>query len=237
MAEENPNPASSKTPGPAGSRRRSISRSWALAAAAALAGIGAGAGLALTQGRSATPNGVQAVGQANVVWPAAKRRAPNFALHDQAGTPISLHGSRGRVVILTFIDPLCTTLCPLEAKVLDQVEQRFPPTQRPEVIAVSVNPWGNARRYLREDARKWRLDGSWRWAIGSRTQLTHVWQAYAIGVRITRRVTAGITVHQVDHTEAAYLIDRRGYERALFIYPFAASDVERTVRRLESGPA
>jgi len=237
MAERNPIAASSRTPGPGGSRRRRIPRGWALAAGAAFAGIAAGAGLALTHDRPATTNEVPAVGQANVVWPATARRAPSFALRDQAGAPISLKAERGRIVILTFIDPRCTTLCPLEARVLDQVEQRFPQAQRPEVMAVSVNPWGNARRYLREDARKWRLDRSWRWAIGSRAQLTRVWQAYAIGVRITRRVTAGITVHQVDHTEAAFLIDPRGYERALFIYPFAAADVERTVRLLESGGA
>jgi cytochrome oxidase Cu insertion factor (SCO1/SenC/PrrC family) len=235
MAEGNPIAGSSRAPGPAGSRLRRIPRSWALAAAAAFAGIGAGAGLALTHDRASTPQPMPAASQANVIWPATKRPAPNFALHDQAGAPISLKAARGRVVILTFIDPRCTTLCPLEAKVLDQVAQGFPQIQRPEVMAVSVNPWGNARRYLQEDARKWRLDRSWRWGIGSRAQLARVWQAYAIGVRTVSRVIAGLTVHQIDHTEAAYVIDRRGYERALFIYPFAAGDVERTVRRLERG--
>ena len=95
---------------------------------------------------------------------------------------------------------------------------------------------GKRPRYFRADARKWRLGPGWRWAIGSRAQLARVWQAYAIAVRIRRFRAAGVTTHQVDHTEAAYVIDRNGFERALFVYPFSAGDVEDTVRRLEHDP-
>ena len=215
-------------------KRKPLARAQALAAVAALAvGVGAGAGFALTH-RGGTSQTVSPVtGAANVVWPAAKRRAPDFALRDQVGAPISLRAHRGQVVIVTFIDPLCTTLCPLEAKALDRVEQQLPGAQRPAVVAVSVNPWGDAPRYFRADAHKWRLGPSWRWAVGSRAELARVWKAYAIAVRIRRFRAAGITTHQVDHTEAAYVIDRRGFERALFVYPFSASDVENTVRQLD----
>jgi cytochrome oxidase Cu insertion factor (SCO1/SenC/PrrC family) len=173
------------------------------------------------------------ISRPNVVWPAAKRRAPDFALRDQTGAPISLRAHRGRIVILTFIDPVCTTLCPLEAKALDRVEQELPAAQRPAVVAVSVNPWGDEPRFFRADARKWQLGPSWRWAVGSRAQLARVWQAYAIAVRIRRFRAAGVTTHRVDHTEVAYVIDRRGFERALFVYPFSPADVENTVRQLE----
>jgi hypothetical protein len=36
----------------------------------------------------------------------------------------------------------------------------------------------------------------------------------------------------VTHTEAAYVIDSRGDERALFIYPYRADDVARAVGKL-----
>jgi cytochrome oxidase Cu insertion factor (SCO1/SenC/PrrC family) len=236
MAEEKPITASSGAAGSNAARHRRIPLKWGLVVVAAIGGIGAGTALALVH-RGGSQAASSAVGPANIAWAGGKRRAPDFALHDQAGAPISLRSAHGRVVILTFIDPLCTTLCPLEAKVLDQVEQRLPQAQRPAVMAVSVNPWGNSRRYLRDDARRWRLDRSWHWAVGSKAQLERVWRAYEIGVRMTRRVIAGVTVHQIDHTEAAYVIDPRGYERALFIYPFAASDVQRAVRQLEGARA
>jgi cytochrome oxidase Cu insertion factor (SCO1/SenC/PrrC family) len=213
--------------------RKPLARARALAAVAAIAvGAGAGAGFALTQrgGTSKAPSPVTEA--ANITWPAGKRRAPDFALRDQTGAPISLRAERGRIVILSFIDPVCSTLCPLEAKVLDRVEQQLSGADQPALVSVSVNPWGDARRYFRADARKWRLPASWRWAVGSRAQLARVWKAYAIAVRLRRFRAVGITTHRVDHTEAAYVIDRGGFERALFVYPFSAADVENTVRHL-----
>ena len=213
--------------------RKPLAQAWVLATAAAIAvGAGGGAAFALTH-RGASRTASPVIGRANVVWPAAKRRAPDFALRDQTGAPISLGAHRGQIVILTFIDPVCTTLCPLEAKALDRVEQQLPGAERPAVVAVSVNPWGDEPRFFRADARKWRLGPSWRWAVGSRAQLARVWKNYAIAVRIRRFRAAGVTTHRVDHTEVAYVIDRRGFERALFVYPFSPDDVENTVRQLE----
>jgi hypothetical protein len=63
--------------------------------------------------------------------------------------------------------------------------------------------------------------------------LARVWKAYAIAVRIRLFRAAGVTTHRVDHTEVAYVIDRRGFERALFAYPFSPTDVENTVRQLD----
>jgi cytochrome oxidase Cu insertion factor (SCO1/SenC/PrrC family) len=42
-------------------------------------------------------------------------------------------------------------------------------------------------------------------------------------------------VHTVDHTEAAYVIDPTGYERALFLYPYRSADVVSAVRRVTAG--
>jgi hypothetical protein len=43
-----------------------------------------------------------------------------------------------------------------------------------------------------------------------------------------------VTVHEVAHTEAAYLIDDRGYERALFLWPFRAGDVQAELAKLHA---
>jgi cytochrome oxidase Cu insertion factor (SCO1/SenC/PrrC family) len=42
--------------------------------------------------------------------------APGFSLTDQNGRPVSLSGVRGKVVLLTFLDPVCVTDCPLIAQ-------------------------------------------------------------------------------------------------------------------------
>ena len=46
--------------------------------------------------------------------------APGFQLTDQNGQPVSLASLRGKVVLMTFLDPVCTTDCPLIAQEFKQ---------------------------------------------------------------------------------------------------------------------
>jgi cytochrome oxidase Cu insertion factor (SCO1/SenC/PrrC family) len=212
----------------------------ALIGGALVVGAGVGIGVAIAQGSgsgSASATLQTAPSDPGVSWPAGARKAPDFSLRDQAGRPISLRSLRGRPVILAFIDPVCRNLCPLEAKVLNDVPAAFPASARPAIVAVSVNPWGQARSNLRLDAERWRLVPIWRWALGSYASLAQVWRRYAIGVQVRTKTLAGVTVRQIDHTEAAYVIDGDGYERALFVYPYRSADVVRAVRGLEAGRA
>ncbi len=165
-------------------------------------------------------------------WPAGRRAAPGFVLRDQNGRPVSVAAYRGRPVIITFIDPLCRNLCPLEAKVLNDVVGRMPASQRPEILAVSVDVYANARVNLLQDVRKWELVPQWRWAVGGPSQLAAVWKLYKVGVLVTTKKIAGNTINYITHTEAAYIIDASGHERALFLWPFYPQDVERTLREL-----
>ena len=167
-------------------------------------------------------------------WAAGARRAPGFSLRDQDGKPVSMAAFRNRPVIVTFLDPLCRNLCPVEAKILGIVESSLPASERPVILAVSVNQWGNRRAILRADMRKWHVAENWHWAVGPAAALRKIWADYKIAVVDAPKTIQGVTVHNISHTEAAYLIDGRGYERALYVYPFRASDVEGTLRQLAS---
>jgi cytochrome oxidase Cu insertion factor (SCO1/SenC/PrrC family) len=201
-------------------------------------GIGAGAGVALLS-RSTSRASPAAVPRTPIqpaaVWPRGARPAPDFRLTDQHGRPFSLGGLRGRPVLVTFIDPLCRNLCPLEARVLSDAVRRAAPADRPLIAAVSVNPWGDAPQNMRQDAAKWKLAPQWRWGIGTHAELARVWHDYAIGVQVAKRTIAGVTVREIAHTEATYLVDSSGHERAVFLYPFRAADVLRTLRRISRG--
>jgi cytochrome oxidase Cu insertion factor (SCO1/SenC/PrrC family) len=165
-------------------------------------------------------------------WAAGARRAPEFRLTDQHGASVSLASLRGRPVIITFIDPLCRDFCPLEAQHLNHVANAFEQGSKPAIVAVSVNVYGNAHSILVQDARKWSLVPEWRWGIGTPSALSRVWNAYHIEVLATTKTVAGIKVHTIGHTEAAYVIDAKGYERALFLWPYSANGVEQTLRAL-----
>ena len=197
----------------------------AMAIAALLAGCGGG-----TPKRAADP----IVGGPASSWAAGARRAPGFHLTDQNGRAFSLASYRGRIVVLTFLDPLCSTFCPIEAARLGELVRSLPPAARPAIVSVSVNIFGNARRYLVEDMSKWRPGPTFRWGIGTPKTLAAVWRKYAIGVLDQKRKVAGVVVHDIVHTEAAYVIDADGYERALFLWPFTAADVKTELAKLGS---
>jgi cytochrome oxidase Cu insertion factor (SCO1/SenC/PrrC family) len=201
-----------------------------------LIGVIAGAAIFALRSPSSPPAAVSyggvPAGAPDVSWAAGAHPAPGFTLTDQAGKPVSLAAFRGRPVIITFIDPLCRNLCPLEAKVLDNVVHSLPAASRPAVVAVSTNIYANARANLLQDEQKWTLPPQWRWAVGGAAQLASVWKSYQVQVLVTTKKLAGVTVHEIVHTEAAYIIDSHGYQRALYLYPFRAQDVERTLRSL-----
>jgi cytochrome oxidase Cu insertion factor (SCO1/SenC/PrrC family) len=209
-----------------------LHRPWLLVAGAALVvGVALGGGLAL-----ASRHGGRAVARAApplravATWPAGARPAPGFRLADQHGAPFTLASLRGRPAIVTFIDPLCRNLCPLEAKVISTAVGRLPASERPRVVAVSVNPDGDDAATFAADATRWRLGRDWRWGVAPRATLARVWKRYGIGVRVASVTLAGVTVHEVEHTEASYVLDAAGDERALLLYPFRVTDLVHVLR-------
>ena len=209
--------------------------SWlkiAVLAGAVVVGAGVAIGIAVARDSGGGPSAAAAPADPGTTWPSGARRAPGFALRDQAGRAIGLRTLRGRTVVMAFIDPLCRNHCPFEARVLNDVTRRLPAGSKPTIVAVSVNPWGQAHANLRLDEQRWHLVPEWRWALGGFRQLEQVWQRYAIGVQVRTKTVGGVTVHEVDHTEAAYVIDAQGFERALFLWPYRAGDVAAAVQRV-----
>lgn len=158
-------------------------------------------------------------------WAAGKRPAPTFSLHDENGAPVALSAFHGRPLIVTFLDPKCTDFCPLEAKQVNAMLRSLPAESRPPIVAVSVNVYGNDRATLVKDEKDWQFGPEWHWAIGSPAQLARVWRDYQIGVLVKPS-------REVVHTEAAYLIDAAGNERAVFMWPFTAKDVAHALKQL-----
>ena len=75
-------------------------------------------------------------------------RAPAFQLTNQDGRQVSLASLRGKVVLLTFLDPVCTSDCPLIAQEFRQADQLLAGQQRRvELVAVVANPVYNALGY------------------------------------------------------------------------------------------
>ena len=180
--------------------------------------VGVVAGVLLLVLRSPSQASSTSSGPA-ATWAAGVRPAPAFRLRDENWKSVSLAAYRGRPVLVTFMDPVCRDYCPLEANVLNDAVTSVPAA----IVAVSVNVAADGRVTLLRAARKWQWGRQWRWAIGSGSELRPVWRDYHVGVLVTKK-------HEVVHTEAAYLIDGHGDERALFLWPFTARSVVRALR-------
>jgi len=171
-----------------------------------------------------TSNSAAAAGTPAATWAPGEKQAPDFRLTDEHGNPVTISGLRGRRVIVTFVDPHCTTFCPRESLVLNDALRSFPTAERPAVVAVSVDPKTRSLAVLRKEARRFKWLPQWRWAAGSAPQLNGVWRAYNIQVMPAP--------DDIGHTEAAYLVDANGAERALFLWPFKAADIAAALRQI-----
>jgi protein SCO1 len=213
-------------------KRRGVSRRFAVGAVAIAAVVGVALGLGIHRAGSGgtEPSSADAGLDGQAIWPPGSRRAPDFSLPDQSGGLYSLASSRGRPVVLMFMDSRCHQECPLEGRAIAAALRMTPVSQRPAIVAVSVNPWEDTRRSARRAIRRFGLAAfDWRWLLGSRARLEPVWHKYRIEVR---RATGDI-----EHTDALYLIDARGFERAGMVYPFLPTWMRDDLRTLaeESG--
>ncbi|HEV3287469.1 MAG TPA: SCO family protein, partial [Streptosporangiaceae bacterium] len=109
--------------------------------------------------------------------------APDFTLTDQHGRQVPLSSLRGKVVLLTFLDPVCVTDCPLIAQEFRQAGQLLGgDARRVELVAVDVNPLYNELAYTQAFDRQEGLAGvpDWLYLTGSPDRLRQVYQAYGV---------------------------------------------------------
>jgi cytochrome oxidase Cu insertion factor (SCO1/SenC/PrrC family) len=138
-------------------------------------------------------------------------QAPPFQLTDQNGRPVSLASLRGKVILLTFLDPVCTTDCPIIAQEFRAADQMLGArARRVELVAVVANPIYYGTAYLRAFDRQEGMSAlpNWEYLTGSAGQLQQLWARYGVTVQ---GVPAG---GMVAHNDLAYVIDGSGRIRA-----------------------
>jgi len=138
--------------------------------------------------------------------------AAPFTLTNQHGDPVSLASLRGRTVVLTFLDPVCTTDCPVIARELELTDQVLGnQAAGVDLVAVVDNPlYTTTSATTTFDAQEG-LDqlGNWTYLTGSVSQLQRVWDDYGV---LTEVSPGGA---MVDHSDILYIIDKQGHTREI----------------------
>ena len=154
--------------------------------------------------------------------------APDFTLVDGiTGRPTTLSSLQGNVVVLAFLYTHCPDVCPLTAEEFRQAQQKLTDGERDRTVfvAVSVDPLQDTPQAVQAFAKDHGLAKSFLYLIGSAAQLQAVWSAYGIKTE-TDPTTA------VGHSDAIYLLDRKGQVRLLVHSNISAADLATDVKVL-----
>jgi protein SCO1 len=146
--------------------------------------------------------------------PVPEQAAPGFTLTDQAGHTFSLASFKGHVVVLEFMDPHCTDICPIVSQEFaDAYRDLGSAASRVVFAAVNVNAYHHGVADVAAFSREQQLNliPSWHFLTGPAASLQAVWNAYHVYVQ------APGPDADIVHTSVVYFIDPGGRER------FAAS--------------
>jgi cytochrome oxidase Cu insertion factor (SCO1/SenC/PrrC family) len=131
---------------------------------------------------------------------------------DQQGTSLALSDFRGKVVVLAFLDPVCTDVCPLTAFHLRQAHQALgAAASGVAFLAVNVNPEAD-QLAMREATKKWGIGEvpGWHFLTGNREELRRVWEAYGVAAEGPPKPGKP---EEREHTPGLYLVDVQGTKR------------------------
>jgi cytochrome oxidase Cu insertion factor (SCO1/SenC/PrrC family) len=138
--------------------------------------------------------------------------APGFTLTNQYGRPTTLRSLRGDVVALTFLDPVCTSDCPVIAQELRQADLSLGSAARHvEFVAVVTNPLYNSVATIDAFDRQEALTSlpNWLYLTGSAHHLNRVLADYGVEAEVA---PAGA---MVAHSEEVVVIDASGRQRVI----------------------
>ena len=136
--------------------------------------------------------------------------ATPFELTTADGRTVSLASLRGKTVLLTFLDPVCTTDCPLIAQQFRTANELLGArSKQVELVAIAANPAYYSASALRAFDRQEGMDQvpNWTFLTGSLPQLRKAWHDYYFSASL---VPAG---GMVLHSDLAYVIDPHGQVR------------------------
>jgi cytochrome oxidase Cu insertion factor (SCO1/SenC/PrrC family) len=136
--------------------------------------------------------------------------APPFSLTSQSGRQVSLASLRGKVVLLTFLDPVCTSDCPLIAQEFRAADQLLGArADDVELVAIVANPVYRSIAYTRAFDSQEQMSRlpNWLFLTGSMRQLQQAWRGYDIAAQV---LPAG---GMIAHNDVAFVIDSHGRTR------------------------
>ena len=146
--------------------------------------------------------------------PVPARAAPGFRLTDQKGRTLALSSLHGKVVVLNFMDPHCTDICPLVSQEFVDAQYDLGKAAGQVVFAaVNVNQFFNRVSDVAAFSNEHQLSSipSWHFFTGPLNSLQATWRGYGVAV------AAPNPNADIVHTSVMYFIGPDGRERYIAV--------------------
>jgi protein SCO1/2 len=147
-------------------------------------------------------------------------QAPALDLTDQHGSPWTLARTRGKVVVVSFLNAECNDLCPVQAQEITQADGLLGPRATSvEFVVVNSDPLETSLAVTPPALTQTGLSGlgNLTFLTGPLATLGRTWNAYGVTVAVSS------TTRLVSHTNVMYFIDPQG-RLALSATPFGNED-------------
>jgi cytochrome c oxidase assembly factor CtaG/cytochrome oxidase Cu insertion factor (SCO1/SenC/PrrC family) len=142
--------------------------------------------------------------------PVPGKAAPEFRLTDQDGRTLALSSLRGKVVVLNFMDPHCTDICPLVSQeFIDATRDLGTAAGHVVFAAVNVNQYFNRVSDMAAYSNEHQLSSipDWHFFTGPASSLQAAWSGYGVAVEAPNPDA------DIVHTSVMYFIGPDGRER------------------------
>jgi cytochrome oxidase Cu insertion factor (SCO1/SenC/PrrC family) len=137
--------------------------------------------------------------------------APGFRLVSQSGQVVSLASLRGKVTLLTFLDPVCTDCLAVAEELKEASTLLGASGKRVELVAIAANPahFDTITTRAFDQQAGLATVPNWLFLTGSLAQLQKVWARYGITVPEKTYLKANaMGIHRV--SDIAFVIDKSG---------------------------
>jgi cytochrome oxidase Cu insertion factor (SCO1/SenC/PrrC family) len=142
--------------------------------------------------------------------PVQPSAAPDFTLTDQSGHTMSMASFHGKSVVLEFMDPHCTDICPIvSAEFVKAYHDLGAAAKNVVFLAVNVNPYHTKVSDMAAYTGEHGLSSvpAWHFFTGPVPALQKVWKSYDIEVQAPNPNA------DVVHTSTIYFISPSGAEQ------------------------
>ncbi|HEY6538612.1 MAG TPA: SCO family protein [Candidatus Dormibacteraeota bacterium] len=165
-------------------------------------------GLPVAAAQSAT---IEALNTGGPVSSMSNVNLPDLTLVNQHGRTVDLRQWSNKVVVLTFLDPLCYYQCPIVAEQIAAADRALGPLAHDvEFVAVVANPIYHSLAVVRSFDSTTLVDHlpNWQYLTGSLPQLERVWSDFSLPIEIPR-------LDMVEHPTVLYFVRPGGQEVSL----------------------